>query len=172
MAQLIGVARLGRDAVLRYTQDGAPVADLSLAFTYGRKDPNTNKRPTQWVKGSLWGQRAESLTPHLVRGSRFYVTLDDVHVQTYSKQDGTQGSALEGRVLTIEFVDSPNQQQQSPQNASPPQQQPQQQSYAQQSGGRTQQSQRNYQAQSAGGMADMDDDTPFAPLFARNAYCV
>lgn len=115
MAQLTGVARLGRDTVLRYTNDGTPVADLSLAFIYGRKDPNTGKRPTQWVKGSLWGQRAESLASYLTKGSRFNVTLDDVHVQTFNKQDGTQGVALEGRILTIEFVDIPNQQQQTQQ---------------------------------------------------------
>lgn len=156
MAQLIGVARLGRDAVLRYTHDGTPVADLSLAFLYGRKDPNTNKRPTQWVKGALWGQRAESLASYLTKGSRFNVTLDDVHVQTFSKQDGTQGVALEGRVLTIEFVDSSNQQQQPQQQSAPPPQQPQ----------------RNYQAPSMGGMADMDDDIPFNAYFARNAYSI
>ncbi|AQS50521.1 single-stranded DNA-binding protein [Paenalcaligenes hominis] len=156
MAQLIGVARLGRDAVLRYTHDGTPVADLSLAFIYGRKDPNTGKRPTQWVKGSLWGQRAESLTSYLIKGSRLNVTLDDVHIQTFSKQDGTQGVALEGRVLTIEFVDSPNQQQQPQQQSAPPPQQPQ----------------RNYQAPSMSGMSDMDDDIPFNAYFARNAYCI
>ena len=156
MAQLIGVARLGRDAVLRYTHDGTPVADLSLAFVYGRKDPNTGKRPTQWVKGSLWGQRAESLTSYLIKGSRLNVTLDDVHIQTFSKQDGTQGVALEGRVLTIEFVDSPNQQQQPQQQSAPPPQQPQ----------------RNYQAPSMSGMSDMDDDIPFNAYFARNAYCI
>lgn len=156
MAQLIGVARLGRDAVLRYTHDGTPVADLSLAFVYGRKDPNTGKRPTQWVKGSLWGQRADSLTSYLIKGSRLNVTLDDVHIQTFSKQDGTQGVALEGRVLTIEFVDSPNQQQQPQQQSAPPPQQPQ----------------RNYQAPSMSGMSDMDDDIPFNAYFARNAYCI
>lgn len=160
MAQLIGVARLGRDAVLRYTPDGTPVADLSLAFIYGRKDPNTNKRPTQWVKGALWGQRAESLASHLTKGSRFNVTLDDVHVQTFNKQDGTQGVALEGRILTIEFLDSPNQQQQTQQQSAPPPQQT------------PSQPQRNYQAPSMGGMADMDDDIPFNAYFARNAYSI
>ena len=79
MAQLFGFARLGRDAELRHTADGKPVANMALAFTYGQKDASGN-RPTQWVEASLWGQRAESLIDYLLKGSGFAVTLDDIHV--------------------------------------------------------------------------------------------
>jgi single-strand DNA-binding protein len=40
------------------------VANVSLAFTYGKKGDD-GKRPTQWVDASLWGQRAESLAPYI-----------------------------------------------------------------------------------------------------------
>ena len=59
-----GLARLGRDAELRTTQTGESVARLSLAFSYGKKGAD-GKRPTEWVEGSLWGQRAQALAPHL-----------------------------------------------------------------------------------------------------------
>ena len=58
--QMIGLARLGRDAELRTTQSGEKVASLSLAFNWGMKGQDGN-RPTQWVDGSLWGKRAEVL---------------------------------------------------------------------------------------------------------------
>src|SRR5690606_20137916 len=93
MAQLFGMARLGRDAELRYTQDGTAVASLALAFDYGKKGQD-GKRPTQWVEASIWRQRAESLAPYLLKGTRLSVVVDDVHVETFQKSDGTQGVKL------------------------------------------------------------------------------
>ena len=105
MPQLFGLCRLGRDVDLRYTADGQPVANLALAFEYGRKGPD-GKRPTQWIDASLWGKRAESLAPHLPKGTRLAVTLDDVHVETFQRRDGTEGSKLLGQVSSIEFAGS------------------------------------------------------------------
>jgi single-stranded DNA-binding protein len=34
---LIGLARIGKDPAIRYTGDGKPVMDLSLAMDYGKK---------------------------------------------------------------------------------------------------------------------------------------
>ncbi|MCK9621984.1 MAG: single-stranded DNA-binding protein [Methylobacter sp.] len=34
---LTGLARLGRDAQVRFTAAGEPVASLALAFSYGKK---------------------------------------------------------------------------------------------------------------------------------------
>lgn len=141
MAQLFGMARLGRDAELRYTQDGIAVAGLALAFEYGKKGPD-GKRPTQWVEASIWRQRAEALTPYLLKGTRLSVVVDDVHVETFQKNDGTQGVKLVGVVSTIEFGGSPNSgsQQQAP--TPQPQRQPPPQ-------------------QPAASLADMDSDIPF-----------
>lgn len=101
--QLFGLARLGRDAEVRYTPKGEAVANLSLAFNYGRKGDD-GKRPTQWVDGSLWGKLAEAISQYLVKGSLVAVTLDDVHIETFDKKDGTQGVKLSGRVSSIELA--------------------------------------------------------------------
>ena len=99
MAQLIGLARLGRDAELRSTQDGTPVASLSLAMDYraGRE------KETQWVDGALWGKMAETLTQYLVKGKLVCVTLDDVHIEEYPKRDGGTGTKRVGRVSKLEL---------------------------------------------------------------------
>lgn len=148
MAQLFGMARIGRDVEVRYTQAGDAVASVSLAFDYGKKGQD-GKRSTQWVDGSLWGQRAESLAPYLLKGGRISVTLDDVHIETFQNRDGAQGHKLAGRITALEFGSAP---QREAQTAPPPaRQQPPQNQYAAQRGG----------AAPAASLADMDDDIPF-----------
>ena len=98
-----GLARLGRDAEVRYTPEGKAVANLSLAFTYGRKGTD-GKRPTQWVDASLWEKRAETLAPYLLKGGLVSVTLSDVCIQAFTKADGTPMTKLIGRVLEIELA--------------------------------------------------------------------
>lgn len=98
-----GLARIGRDVELRYTNSGEPVASLSLAFTYGKKGSD-GKRPTQWVEGVLWGKRAESLAPYLRKGGQIVAYLEDVHLQTFQKSDGSPASKLTGRISDLELI--------------------------------------------------------------------
>ena len=100
MAQLIGLARLGRDCELRTTQSGDAVASLSLAMNYR----NGREKATQWVDAALWGKMAEALTQYLVKGKLVCVTLDDVHIEEYPKRDGGTGTKLVGRVSKLELA--------------------------------------------------------------------
>lgn len=103
MAQIVAVFRIGRDAEIRFTQSGEPVASLSLAFNYGRRG-NDGKRPSQWIEASLWGKRAESLAQYLTKGSSIFAAINDPHVETYLKKDGTTGVKLVGNLSEIELV--------------------------------------------------------------------
>jgi single-strand DNA-binding protein len=137
-----GLARIGKDAEVRYTPGGAAVANVSLAFTYGKKGDD-GKRPTQWVDASLWGQRVESLAPYLTKGKQIVAYLEDVHIQTYTKGDGTQASKIAARIADLEFVAAGEQAE--PRQAAPQRQQ-----------------ERQPAPQSQGsGFDDMDDDIPF-----------
>jgi single-strand DNA-binding protein len=100
---LTGICRLGRDAELRYTTDGTPVANFSAAWNYGRKGDD-GKRPSQWVELSLWGDRAEKLEQYLTKGAALCIVASDVHVETFEKRDGGTGAKLVGRVDSIEFA--------------------------------------------------------------------
>lgn len=106
--QIIGLARLGRDAELRATPSGEKVASLSLAFNYGPKGQDGN-RPTQWIDGSLWGKRAEVLIEYLRKGQQVVVTLDDPHIEEYQGRNGN-GVKLVARVSQIELAGSKNEQ--------------------------------------------------------------
>lgn len=98
-----GLARIGKDAEVRYTPGSTAVANVSLAFTYGKKGED-GKRPTQWVDASLWGQRAEGMAPYLLKGKQIVAYLEDVHLQTYTKGDGTQNTKMVARLADLEFV--------------------------------------------------------------------
>jgi len=137
MPQYIGLATIGRDAEVRHTAQGDAVASVSLAFSYGKKGQD-GRRPTQWVEGSLWGQRAESLQPYLIKGTRVYVVIDEAHQEDYQTRDGRSGSKIAGRVSVIEFAGKPAQAQQAPAQAAP---QP--------------------ATRSSSNLADMEDDIPF-----------
>lgn len=100
---LTGLARLGRDAEMRYTGGGDPVATLALAFNYGQKDSGGNK-PTQWIEASLWGKRAEALKDYLKKGAAVVVILSDPHIETWQKKDQTTGFKLVGKVLELELT--------------------------------------------------------------------
>jgi single-strand DNA-binding protein len=144
--QIIGVARLGRDAELRNLPDGTPVANLALAFNYGRKGADGNK-PTQWLDAALWGKVAEALAPYLLKGQQVCVTVDDPHIETYPSPSGERHK-LVGRVLSIELVGSrPQGQEAAPRRfADPGQATPQRRAPA---------------PAPAADFSDMDDDIPF-----------
>lgn len=132
MPTLTDVGRIGRDTEVRFTPAGDAVANLAIACEYGRKGQD-GKRPTQWVDATLWGKQAEAMAPYLVKGQQIHFTIDDAHVETYSKSDGTQGTKLTGKVIIIKFAGSPpandgQQTRQQPQRQAQPQQASNQQS--------------------------------------------
>lgn len=134
-----GLARIGKDAEVRYTPGGTPVANVSLAFTFGKKGDD-GKRPTQWVDASLWGQRADGMAPYLLKGKQIVAYLEDVTMQSYTKGDGTTQTKMVARLADLEFVASGEQASSQPKPQPRPQAAPQSQ---------------------GSGFDDMDDDIPF-----------
>ena len=84
MPILTGLARIGRNAEVR-DANGTSVCNLSLAFNARVK----NERVTVWVDGELWGKQAERLAPYLTKGSVVSVTLNEVHMAVFTKDDGS-----------------------------------------------------------------------------------
>jgi single-strand DNA-binding protein len=125
----IKLVRLGRDASIRYTQGGDAVAGLAMAYDIGFGD----KKRTQWIDGTLWGKRAESLAPYLTKGTQIVATMDDVELEQFHKKDGTTGAKLKCRIADLSLVSGQQQastqrpQSQPSQSFQQPQQAPQQQ---------------------------------------------
>ena len=143
-----GLFRIGRDCEVRFLPNGDAVTNVSLAFNDGKQGPD-GKRPTQWIEGVLFGKRAETLAPMLVKGSQHVFHMSDLHIQTYQKQDGSEGYKMAGRIDDVELTDRRDapapQRQQAPQQRTPAQRP----------------AQRQAPAQHGSGFDDMDDDIPF-----------
>lgn len=142
MPKMIGMMRLGRDAELRNAQGGEPVTNLSLAYNYGKPD-NSGKRQTVWIDGSLWGKRAEALTPYLLKGTAHCFTLDELHIETFQGRNG-EGHKLVARVLDVELGARPEGAAPAPRAPAPAPRAP-----------------APAPRQASTGFDDMDDDIPF-----------
>src|SRR3954465_15948505 len=72
--KVILVGNLGRDAELRYTPGGAPVATLNLATTEMWNDKaGQRQEKTEWHRVVLWGKEGGSLNEYLTKGEQIYV---------------------------------------------------------------------------------------------------
>lgn len=149
--------RIGRDAELRYTKSGKAVCGLVGAYDIGWGD----KKKTQWIDVTIWGDKAESLCHMLLKGGAVVVTVDDLEVETFEGKNGLQAK-LKGNLIKLEFAgkkpeevpQEPRGQQQQAQTGHPiptvPHNYPQQQQQRQQA-----------PQQAPTGFDDFDDDIPF-----------
>lgn len=72
--KVLVLGNLGRDAEMRYTPGGAPVATLNLATTETWNDKDGKRQEkTEWHRIVLWGKTAESLAEYLKKGKQIYV---------------------------------------------------------------------------------------------------
>ena len=86
--------QLGKDAETRYMPNGDPVTSFSVADSQGRD------KPTIWWRCSLFGKRAESLAPYLLKGQAVTVS-GTVTEREYTAKDGAQKKAMEIRVHDV-----------------------------------------------------------------------
>ena len=150
MATLTGLFTLGRDAETRVTQGGTTVVQLAVAYNYGRKGDD-GKKPSQWVRASMFGKQAETLAPYLTKGKQVSLVIRDLHIATFQKQDGSTGTKLVARVLDVELGSRQDSAPATaPAPAARPAPPPQRQAPAPAPRGST-----------GSGFDDMDDDIPF-----------
>jgi single-strand DNA-binding protein len=95
--KVILVGNLGRDAELRYTPGGAPVATLNMATTEVWNDKGGQRQEkTEWHRVVLWGKTAESLSEYLVKGKQVYVE-GRLQTRQWDDKDGNKRYTTEIR---------------------------------------------------------------------------
>jgi single-strand DNA-binding protein len=95
--KVILVGNLGRDAELRYTPGGSPVATLNLATTEVWNDKSGQRQEkTEWHRVVLWGKTAESLNEYLVKGKQVYVE-GRLQTRQWDDKDGNKRYTTEIR---------------------------------------------------------------------------
>ena len=93
--QVINISgRAGSDAQLRSTSNGDSILSVNVAVDQrnGKDDKTTN-----WYRCSIWGKRAQTLAPYIMKGTRVFVCGE----LSMSEYEGKQ--QLNVRVNDIEF---------------------------------------------------------------------
>jgi single-strand DNA-binding protein len=90
------VGNLGRDPELRYTPNGRPVTEFSVAVNQSTKNQQTGEwvEATDWFRVAVWGDRAERAAENLRKGTRVLVD-GRFRTREYETKDGRKGTSLE-----------------------------------------------------------------------------
>ena len=86
--------QLGKDAEIRFLSNGDPIASFSVADSQGKD------KPTIWWNCSLFGKRAESLQPYLVKGQSVTVS-GTVTEREWSDKEGNKRKSMDVRVNDV-----------------------------------------------------------------------
>lgn len=133
---------LGRDAEIRAMPNGDPVASFSLADSQGKD------KPTIWWTCQLFGKRAESLAPYLVKGQAITVS-GNVTERDWTDKNGQNRKSMDIRVADVAL-------QGGRKDSAPAAPKP-----------AAKQAPAN-----SGGFEDMDDDVPFNNPMRGSARCL
>ena len=71
--QVTILGNTGRDVELRYTPQGLPVANFSVASNTSRNTPKGQEKKTDWYNVTAFGKQAETLAKYLQKGSQILV---------------------------------------------------------------------------------------------------
>ena len=166
--KVILVGNLGRDPEVRYSAEGSAICNISIATTSQWKDRTSGERreETEWHRVVFYNRLAEIAGECLRKGRPVYVE-GRLRTRKWTGQDGQERFTTEIIAEQMQMLGGRDGESQQP-NSSP---QGQQRNNYAEATGRGQQ-QRQAPPPSSGNLADMDDDIPFSPLLARNAYCI
>lgn len=106
--QITIIGNLGRDPEQRFTPDGKPVTNFSVATSRKYKDTDE----TTWFRISTWDKQAEACNQYLRKGSKVFVTgrlVPDKATgspRTFQRDDGTWGASFEVVASEVKFLDT------------------------------------------------------------------
>jgi single-strand DNA-binding protein len=91
--------RLGKDADLRYMQNGKAVCGFSVAVESGYGD----KKTTSWIDCALFDKRAEALHPYLQKSALVAVS-GELTIEQWTDKDGNKQRAVRVRVADLTLL--------------------------------------------------------------------
>jgi len=107
MQKILIIGYLGRDPELKYSPQGAVIAQFSIASTARWKDKNGElQERTEWFSVKAFGRRAEIAGEYLHKGSRVYLEGRKRTESWDNKKTGAKNYRDLVYVDRIEFLDS------------------------------------------------------------------
>ncbi|NHC63061.1 single-stranded DNA-binding protein [Paenalcaligenes suwonensis] len=161
--KVILVGNLGRDPEVRYSAEGNAICNISIATSSKWTDKRSGDtiEDTEWHRVVFYNRLAEIAGEYLKKGRSVYVE-GRLRTRKWQGQDGKDNYTTEIIADQMQMLGGRDGGNDGEYSAPPQQRAP------------TQNPKSNpYQAASqGGGIADMDDDIPFAPLLARCEYVI
>tara|TARA_B100000579_G_scaffold181857_1_gene148197 strand:- start:676 stop:1083 length:408 start_codon:yes stop_codon:yes gene_type:complete len=97
------IGNVGQDPELRYTPDGNPVANFSIAVNRRRRVGEEFKDETEWFNIVCFSRTAENVNQYLTKGQKVYVE-GRFQSSEYVGQDGNQRKSYEVIANEVTFL--------------------------------------------------------------------
>lgn len=107
MANITILGRIGREPELKTTQGGTTI----LSFPVADSKKIKGEEKTTWYDCAIFGQRATALQPYIRKGEQIYV-VGEHELQTWNKEDGSQGAKCAVMVSDVKLIGGQQQAQQ------------------------------------------------------------
>ena len=109
------IGNVGQDPELRYTPDGNPVANFSIAVNRRRRVGEEYKDETEWFNIVCFSRTAENVNQYLTKGQKVYVE-GRFQSSEYVGQDGNQRKSFEVIANEVTFLSTRSETESSNQN--------------------------------------------------------
>lgn len=96
------IGNIGSDPEVRYAASGTPMLRMNVASNYRARVDGEWRDRTEWVRVTVFGARAESLSQHLKKGMRVYCD-GRLEARPWSDQQGNVRAGLEMTASDVEF---------------------------------------------------------------------
>ncbi len=95
-AKVMIIGNLGRDPEMRYTPNGRPVTEFSVAVGHSKPDGSGGwvDEGTDWFRVTVWGDRAERTAEQFRKGNKVFVE-GRFRTREYEARDGQKRTSLE-----------------------------------------------------------------------------
>jgi len=95
-AKAMIIGNLGRDPEMRYTPNGRPVTEFSVAVSHSRPDGSGGwvDEGTDWYRVTVWGDRAERTAEQFRKGNKVFVE-GRFRTREFEGKDGQKRTSLE-----------------------------------------------------------------------------
>jgi len=98
------IGNLGRDPELRYTGEGTPVANFTMATTERWNDAaGERKERTEWHRIVVWGKQAEIAGEYLRKGRQVWVE-GSLQTREWTDREGNKRQTTEVRAQRFQML--------------------------------------------------------------------
>lgn len=101
----VGIGRLTSDPELRFTNNGKPVANFTLAIDRPYKNANGEKE-ADFIKIVAWNKLGEVCSNNLKKG-RLVCVEGSLQIRSYQADDGQKRYVTEIKADEVHFLDKP-----------------------------------------------------------------